>query len=50
MISVINIEKMIVLFHALMYSINELSTPVWLNEVRHITYEVLEGMLEAETD
>ena len=41
---------MIVLFHALMYAINELSTPVWVNEVRRITYQVVEAMLEAETD
>ena len=41
---------MIVLFHALMYVINELSTPVWLDQVRDITSEVVEAMLEAETD
>ena len=40
---------MILLFHALMYAINELSTPVWHNEVRHITYQVVEAMREAET-
>ena len=39
---------MIVLFHALMYVINELSTPVWQNQVRHITYQVVEAMLEAD--
>ena len=49
MISVTNIaRKMILLFHALMYAINELSTPVWQNEVRHITYQVVEAMREAE--
>ena len=51
MISVTNIAlKMILLFHALMYAINELSTPVWHNEVRHITYQVVEAMREAETE
>ena len=42
---------MIVLFHALVYAINELSTPVWQNEVRHIINQVAEAMLEElETD
>ena len=41
---------MIVMFHALVCAINELSTPVWQNRVRYITYQVLEAMLEAETD
>ena len=41
---------MILLFHVLMCAINELSTPVWQNRVRYIAYEVLEAMLEAETD
>ena len=39
---------MILLFHALMYVIKELSTPVWQNEVRQITYQVVEAMREAE--
>ena len=47
MISLQN-STMIVLFHAVMYAIKELSTPVWQNEVRHITYQVLEAMREAE--
>ena len=42
---------MIVLFHALVYAINELSTPVWQNEVRRIINQVAEAMLEElETD
>ena len=39
---------MILLFHALMYVINEISTPVWQNEVRQITYQVVEAMREAK--
>ena len=39
---------MILLFHALMYAINELSTPVWQNEVRQITQQVVEAMREAQ--
>ena len=40
---------MILLFHALMFVIkNEISTPVWQNEVRQITYQVVEAMKEAE--
>ena len=46
----ISVIKMIVLFHALVYAINELSTPVWHNEVRHITFQVVEAMLDAKTD
>ena len=42
---------MIVLFHALVYSINQLSTPVWQSEVRQIINQVAEAMLEElETD
>ena len=41
---------MIVLFHALVYAINELSTPFWQSDVRQITYQVVEAMLDAETD
>ena len=39
---------MISLFHALMYVINEISTPVWQNEVRQIARQVVEAMREAE--
>ena len=31
-----------------MYVINEISTPVWQNEVRQITRQVVEAMREAE--
>ena len=41
---------MIVLFHALVYAINDLSTPVWQSDVRYIIYQVVDAMLEAETD
>ena len=44
---------MIVLFHALLYAINEWGkphTPIWLNDVRLITSQAVEAMLEAETD
>ena len=41
---------MIVLFHALLYAINELSTPVWQSDARQIIYQAVEAMLEAETD
>ena len=43
-------STMILLFHALIYVINELSTPVWQNEVRQITYQVVEAMREAENE
>ena len=39
---------MISLFHALMYVINEISTPVWQNEVKQIARQVVEAMREAE--
>ena len=39
---------MILLFHTLMFAIKELSTPVWQNEVRQITQQVVEAMCEAE--
>ena len=38
---------MIVLFHALVFVLNELSTPVWQLEVRQITFQVVEAMREA---
>ena len=37
---------MIVLFHALVFAINELSSPVWQNDVRQIIYQVVEAMRE----
>ena len=40
---------MLVLFHALMFVINELSTPVWQLEVRQITYQVVEARREASS-
>ena len=39
---------MLVLFHAICFILTELSTPVWQNEVRQITYQVVEAMREAE--
>ena len=39
---------MISLFHALMYVINEISAPVWQNEVRQIARQIVEAMREAE--
>ena len=39
---------MILLFHTLIYVIKELSTPVWQNEVRQITHQVVKAMKEAE--
>ena len=38
---------MIGILHALVFVINELSTPVWQLEVRQITYQVVEAMREA---
>ena len=39
---------MLVLFHAICFIFTELSTPVWQNEARRITYQVVEAMREAE--
>ena len=39
---------MLVLFHAICFILNELSTPVWQNEVRQITYQFVEAMQEAQ--
>ena len=39
---------MIVLFHAICFILSELSTPVWQNEVRQITYQFVEAMRDAE--
>ena len=39
---------MLVLFHAICFILSELSTPVWQNEVRQITYQVAQAMEEAE--
>ena len=39
---------MLVLFHAICFILTELSTPVWQNDVRQITYQVVEAMREAE--
>ena len=39
---------MLVLFHAICFILTELSTPVWQNEVRQITYQFVEAMREAE--
>ena len=39
---------MLVLFHTICFILTELSTPVWQNEVRQITYQVVEAMREAE--
>ena len=41
---------MLVLFHALVCAIKELSTPVWLNDVRLITAQAVEALLEDEID
>jgi len=39
---------MIVLFHAICFIFDELSTPVWQKEVRQITSQVVEAMRTAE--
>ena len=39
---------MISLFHTLVFAIKELSTPVWQDEVRQITYQVVQAMRDAE--
>jgi len=39
---------MIVLFHAICFIFDELSTPVWQKEVRQIISQVVEAMREAE--
>ena len=35
---------MLVLFHAICFILTELSTPVWQNEVRQITYQFVQAM------
>ena len=39
---------MLVLFHTICFILTELSTPVWQNEVRQITYQFVEAMQEAQ--
>ena len=39
---------MLALFHAICFILTELSTPVWQNDVRQITYQVVEAMQEAQ--
>ena len=39
---------MLVVFHTIFYIYKELSTPVWQNEVRRITQQVVEAMSEVE--
>ena len=39
---------MLVFFHAICFILTELSTPVWQNEVRQITYQFVEAMQEAQ--
>ena len=41
---------MIVFFHAICFILSELSTPVWLNDVREITKQAVEAILEYEID
>ena len=41
---------MLVLFHALVYAIKDLSAPVWLNDVRLITAQAVEALLENAID
>ena len=41
---------MLVLFHALVCAVKELSTPSWLNDVRLITAQAVEAILEFEID
>ena len=39
---------MLVLFHTICFILTELSTLVWQNEVRQITYQFVEAMQEAQ--
>ena len=41
---------MLVLFHFLVCVVKDLSTPVWLNDVRVITSQAVEAILEFEID
>ena len=41
-------SEMLVLFHTIFCVYKELSTPVWQNEVRRITQQVVEAMCEVE--
>ena len=41
---------MLVFFHAICFILSELSTPVWQNDVRQITSQAVEAILEAEID
>ena len=41
---------MLVLFHALVCALKDLSTPVWQNDVKLITAQAVEAILEFEID
>ena len=43
-----NVNTMLVLFHAIWYVISELSLPSWQKEARDITYQVIKAMEEAK--
>ena len=41
---------MLVLFHALLCAIKELSSPFWLNDIRVITSQAVEAICDAARD
>ena len=44
------IYTMLVLFHALLCAIKELSSPFWLNDIRVITSQAVEAICDAARD
>ena len=43
-------KEMITLFHTIFVILEEFSLPIWQNEVRQITYQVVEAMRELERE